>query len=139
MSKKIAFISILLCVLMLVSCSSGNKYGLAYTSDGTERIEYIYYTDEQVVYVVGGMMMAEINGDSKMLEMAFNDGDLTISDLIASAEADVEAKKIEVTEFPDGSREYHYDGFDLIKLNTYEGNRDIYFTPSSMGYYDVTN
>ena len=139
MSKKIAFISILLCVLMLVSCASGNKYGLVYTSDGTERIEYIYYTDEQVVYVVGGMMMAEINGDSKMLEMAFNDGDLTISDLIASAEADVEAKKIEVTEFPDGSREYHYDGFDLIKLNTYEGNRDIYFTPSSMGYYDVTN
>ncbi len=139
MSKKIAFISILLCILMLVSCASGNKYGLAYTSDGTERIEYIYYTDEQVVYVVGGMMMAEINGDSKMLEMAFNDGDLTISDLIASAEADVEAKKIEVTEFPDGSREYHYDGFDLIKLNTYEGNRDIYFTPSSMGYYDVTN
>lgn len=139
MSKKIAVISILLSVLMLVSCSGGNKYGLAYTSDGTDRIEYIYYTDEQVVYVVGGMMMAEINGSSKMLEMAFNDGDLTISDIIAAAEADVEAKKIEVTEFPDGSREYHYDGFDIIKLNTYEGNRDIYFTPSSMGYYDVTN
>ena len=139
MSKKAVLLSIFVCALLLVSCSGGNEYGLAYSSDGTEKVEYIFYTDDQVVYVIGGMMMSEINGESKMLEMALHDGDVTISDLVASAESDVDAKRIEVTEYPDGSREYHYDGFDMIKLNTYEGNRDIYFVPAGMGYYDVTN
>ncbi len=137
MSKRTAFVLILLCALMLVSCSSANEYGLAYTSDGSDTVEYIYYTDEQVVYVIGGMMMCEIDGESKMLEMALKDGDVTIDDIITSAETDLENKEIDHTDYTDGSREYHYDGFDLIKLNTHLGNHDIYFVPSSMSYYDV--
>lgn len=139
MSKTKVFTALLFCLTLLVSCSGSNKYGLAYTPDGSEKVEYIFYTDDQVVYVIGGMMMCEIDGSSKMLEMALKDGDITVSDMIESAEADVASKKIEATDYPDGSREYHYDGFDMIKLNTYEGSRDIYFVPTSMGYYDVTN
>ena len=137
MNKILSILLVL--VLVLTACSSANVYQLTYNSDGGSAVEYIYYTDTQVVYVVGGMMMCEIDGSSKMLEMAFKDGDITIDDVINSAESDVKNKKIEYTEYPDGSREYHYDGFDLIKLNTYEGSRDIYFVPSSMSYYDVTN
>ena len=137
MSKRTFFVAILLCVLTLVSCASANQYGLAYTSDGSDKIEYIFYTDEQVVYVIGGMMMCEINGGSKMLEMALNEGDITIDDIITSAEADLDNKDIEATEYPDGSKEYHYDGFNIVKLNTYLGSRDIYFVPSGMSYYDV--
>lgn len=139
MSKKKVFTALLFCLALLVSCSGSNKYALAYTPDGSEKVEYIFYTDDQVVYVVGGMMMCEIDGSSKMLEMALKDGDITVSDMIESAEADVESKSIEATDYPDGSREYHYDGFDMIKLNTYEGSRDIYFVPTGMSYYDVTN
>ena len=139
MSKKVIFTAVIHCVLLLGSCSSSNKYGLAYTSDGSERVEYIYYTDEMVVYVVGGMMMAEIEGEPKMLEMALKDGDITIQDLLDSAENDLKNKDIEATEYPDGSIEYHYDNFDMIKLNTLRGSNDIYFVPSSMGYNDVTN
>lgn len=130
---------LLVFVLVLTACSSSNEYNLTYNSDGGSAVEYIYFTDTQVVYVVGGMMMCEVDGSSKMLEMAFKDGDITIDDIIASADSDVKGKDIKCTEYPDGSKEYHYDGFDLIKLNTYEGNRDIYFVPSSMSYYDVTN
>jgi len=137
MSKRTAFVVILLCALMLVSCSSANEYSLSYTPDGSDTVEYIYYTDEQVVYVIGGMMMCEIDGESKMLEMALKDGDVTIDDIITSAETDLENKEIDHTDYTDGSREYHYDGFDLIKLNTHLGNHDIYFVPSSMSYYDV--
>ncbi len=139
MSRKTFLVATLLCVLMLVSCSSGNRYGLEYTSDGSDKVEYIFYTDDQVVYVVGGMMMTEVDGSSKMLEMALKDGDITIDDIITSAETDLNNKDIKCTEYPDGSREYHYDGFKLIKLNTNRGSRDIYFVPSSMSYYDVTN
>ena len=39
--------------------------------------------------------------------------------------------------YPDGSEEYHYEDFTLVSLNTHLGNRDIYFVPSGMGYYDV--
>ncbi|MBO5869349.1 MAG: hypothetical protein J6Q89_01240 [Clostridia bacterium] len=138
MNRKI-FITLLVCLLALTSCSSANEYKLAYNSDGGSAVEYIYYTDAQVVYVVGGLMMCEIDGSSKMLEMALKDGDITIDDIIASADSYVKGKDIECTEYPDGSKEYHYDGFDIIKLNTYEGNHDIYFVPSSMSYYDVTN
>lgn len=137
MSKKTIFVAILLCALTLVSCYSPNQFGLAYTSDGSDNVEYIYYTDEQVVYVIGGMMMCEINGESKMLEMALNDGDITIDDILTAAETDLENKEIDHTDYTDGSREYHYDGFDIIKLNTHLGNHDIYFVPPSMSYYDV--
>jgi len=56
---------------------------------------------------------------------------------VCEAETDLENKEIDHTDYTDGSREYHYDGFDLIKLNTHLGNHDIYFVPSSMSYYDV--
>ena len=139
MNRKIFIALLLVGVLALTSCSSSNEYNLTYNSDGGSAVEYIYYTDTQVVYVVGGLMMCEINGSSKMLEMALKDGDITIDDIIKEADSDVKGKNIECTEYPDGSKEYHYDGFDIIKLNTYEGNHDIYFVPSSMSYYDVTN
>lgn len=134
------FISALLLVCLLLSaCSSANEYKLAYNSDGSSNVEYIYYDDERVVYVVGGLMMAEVNGSPKMLEMALKEGDITISDILSSAEKDAENGDIKLVAYPDGSKEYRYEGFALVALNTHLGNRDVYFVPSDMGYYDVTN
>ena len=139
MIKK-SLLCLLACLaLLLASCGGGNEYGLVFNSDSSDKTEYIYYDNERVVYVIGGLMMIDVDGEAKMLEMAFKDGDVTIDDILASAEKDVEKKKITATDYPDGSREYHYEGFDIVKLNTHLGNRDVYFVPSNLGYYDVTN
>ena len=138
MRKAIIPFLLLLCVL-LSSCSSANEYNLTYTPDGSGNIEYIYYDDERVVYVVGGLMMAEVDGSAKMLEMALKEGDITVSDILASAEKDAENGDLSVDTYPDGSKDYRYEGFTLVSLNTHLGNRDIYFVPAGMGYYDVTN
>ena len=135
-NRTILCLSLILCVL-LVSCAGSNEYKLSYTSEGDGDIEYIYYDELRIVYVVGGIMMAEIDGEPKMLEMALNEGDITVSDILASAKKDAENKKLGFNTYPDGSEEYHYEGFTLVSLNTHLGNRDIYFVPSGMGYYDV--
>lgn len=126
-------------VITLVSCTSANDYGLAYNPDSSSKMEYIYYDDERVVYVVGGLMMVDIDGTAKMLEMALDAGEITIGEIIAAADSDADDGDIEVTDYPDGSREYHYGNFDMIVLNTHLGVRDVYFCPASMSYYDVTN
>lgn len=137
MLKKLIFLVLAVSMLFLVSCSSANEYGLSYSSDGSDKVEYIYYNDDRVVYVVGGIMTAEIDGSAKMLELALHDGNITIDDILGAAEEDVTDGDIEATDYPDGSREYHYGSFDIIKLNTHLGCRDVYFVPSGMSYYDV--
>ncbi len=142
MRKILSLLLCLLFVVSLASCSKMNEYGLAFTPDGSKTKSLIYsnedyYTDFRSVYVVGGMMMVKIDGEPKMLEMALIEGDLSIDDILTAAEEDLADKDIEATDFPDGSREYHYDGFDIVKMNTHLGNRDVYFVPSEMGYADI--
>ncbi|MBR5859413.1 MAG: hypothetical protein IKZ05_05765, partial [Clostridia bacterium] len=64
MRKSIAVIVLLFC-LLLCGCAGSNEYELTYTADGDSDIEYIYYDDIRVVYVVGGLMMAEVEGSPK--------------------------------------------------------------------------
>lgn len=137
MFKKLLFLAIALNMLFLVACSDANEYGLSYSSDGSDKVDYIYYNDDRVVYVVGGIMTVETDGSAKMLELALYDGNITIDDILDAAEEDASDGDIEVTDYPDGSREYHYGNFDIIKLNTHLGCRDVYFVPSGMSYYDV--
>ena len=142
MSKIISLLLCIAFVLTLTSCTRMNEHGLAYTPDGSKSKSLIYsnedyYTDFRSVYVIGGMMMCKIDGEPKMLEMALIEGDLSIDDILSAAEEDLADGDIECTEFPDGSREYHYDGFDIVKMNTHLGNRDVYFVPSEMGYADI--
>ena len=61
----------------------------------------------------------------------------TFEEIIERSEADFIDGKLETVAYPDGSREYCYDGFKMIVLNTHLRNVDVYFTPSSMSFYDV--
>lgn len=140
MYKRIlSFFLVSACVLVLCACTSPNKYGLSLAADGSNTIDYIYYEDEFAVYVVGGIMTVEINGESKLLELAITDGNITVSDILASAEEDHENEDITKNAYPDGSVEYSYENFKLVRLNTYDGRRDIYFLPTTMSYYDIAN
>ena len=95
MLKKLLFLVLAVSMLFLVSCSSANEYVLSYSSDGSDKVEYIYYNDDRVVYVVGGIMTAEIDGSAKMLELALHDGNITIDDILGAAEEDVTDGDIE--------------------------------------------
>ncbi len=140
MNKRIiAFLLVLVTALSFSACSGGNEYNLSYTPDGSDKLDYIFYTEDRVVYVVGGLMMVNINGEAKMLEMALDSGDITIEEIIASAKADYENGDLTCFVYPDGSCEYSYNGFKMIVLNTHLRNVDVYFTPSSMGYFDIIN
>lgn len=139
MLKKIT-----LCALVLVLCLSvsacgekANKYKLSYSSDGSGKIDYIYFEDDFAVYVIGGLMTAELDEKSVLLEQALTEGALTVSDILDSAEKDASNDKLEKVTYPDGSVQYNYEGFVLVRLNTYTGLRDIYFLPAGMGYYEI--
>lgn len=138
MFKKLFLTAVLCLCLVLASCSSVNEYGLSFAPDGSSTVDYIYFDEERVVYTVGGIMTAEINGNDKMLELALTDGEILVSEILASAQKDADNGDIETTEYHDGSIEYHYEGFDMIVLNS-DGKNDIYFVPSEMSYYDVMN
>lgn len=139
MLKRVFVFFVLICSLLLAACSQPNKYGLSFTSGSEASVEYIFYNDERVVYVVGGIMTIGEGEKSELLEIVLNRGEISVDDILEAAKEDADNGDIEYDSYPDGSVEYHYDGFDLIKLNTHLGNRDVYFVPSNMSYYDVTN
>lgn len=139
MLKKIFLSALAVIFLVFSACSSSNEYNLKLVPDGKDSKDYIYYDDDRVVYVVGGIMMTEDDkGESVMLETALYEGTVSIDDIIDSAKADADDGDVEMTQYPDGSAEYYYETFTLICLNT-EGIRDVYFVPTDVNYYSVIN
>jgi len=139
MFKKTIVILLVAFSLFLCSCSGANDYGLSFTADDSGR-SIIYFDEmERAIIVEGGIMTVEIDGETELLEVALTDGDILMADILAIAREDVEDGDIELTEYPDGSLEYHYDTFDLVVLNTYNGKRDICFIPKELSYYDMIN
>ena len=137
LKRLIAFVLLLSMTVPFVACSDDNAFELTFTSDGSDRLEYIFYTDERVVYVIGGLMMIRLDGEPQMLEMALASGKISIEEIVAQAEADCEDGDLDAVTYPDGSREYVFDGFKMIALNTHLGNIDVYFTPLDKSYYDI--
>jgi hypothetical protein len=139
LKRFFALFLVLACIVPLSACSNANEFELTFNFDENGKKEYIHYTDECIVYVVSGLMMCTVDGNPKMLEMALHDGDITVEAILDSAKKDAENGDMKFTEYPDGSVEYHYDGFNLVRLNAISGSKDIYFLPKSMGYNDVNN
>ena len=128
----------ILCVFAFVGCTTANDLKLSFTEDGSDSLDIIHiFGEEQYVYVSGGIMMIEIDKTPKALELALHDGDVSVADILSVAEEDVKDGDIRTEEYPDGSIEYYYEGFTLVRLNTVKGDRNIYFVPATKGYYDV--
>ncbi len=139
MFKKL---SVFLCVFLafaFCSCSGANDYGLSFTADDRGRSIIYFDENERAVIVEGGIMTVTVDGETILLEQALVDGDVLMSEILAVAREDAEEEDIEITEYPDGSVEYHYETFDLVVLNTYSGKRDICFIPKELSYYDMIN
>lgn len=127
-------IALLLCTaFILCGCAKGNEYGLSFVAGERDATNYIYFDDDSVVYVVGGIMMAEIDGESISLQSALTEGKVALAEILESAKADAEKEIISVKNYDDGSVEYTYDNFRLLILNNTD--RYIYFTPLELNYY----
>jgi hypothetical protein len=138
LKKVLAVLICAVCVFSLSACTKANDLNLSFTEDGTDSLDIIHiFGEEQFVYVSGGIMMIEIDKTPKTLELAFHDGDVSVDDILLTAEQDVEDGDIKTEEYPDGSVEYYYESFTLVRLNTVKGDRNIYFLPTTKGYYDV--
>ena len=136
MLKKTLALTVLLACLLLCACAEANEYKLSLVPDGQGQMDYIYFDEDRTIYTVGGIVMAELDGQSIALESALNEGKLSVSDLLASAKKDVDGNKMDYTTYPDGSVEYVYSDFRLVVLNTATDN-SIYFIPLYMNYYSV--
>lgn len=138
MNKRIfsVFALVICASLLLCGCAKGNKYALSYVSDNSNSQYYIHFNDDREVYVVGGRMTCEINGEAYDLESALTEGMIALGDILASASDDAERDVIESQTYNDGSVEYTYDGFRLVVLNAPTDN-DIYFLPADMNYYSL--
>ncbi len=139
MNKRLLALVLAVLSLCLCSCSKANEYGLSFAADDSGR-SMIYFDDMgRAVIVEGGIMTINLSGETVLLEKALTDGDVLVSDILESARQDAEDEDIEMTEYPDGSLEYHYETFDLVVLNTFNGKRDICFIPTNLSYYDMIN
>ena len=139
MFKRFTLMALALVCLAFSSCSKANDFNLKLVADGKDSKDYIYYDDQRVVYVVGGIMMTEDqDGQSLMLETALYEGSLSVDEILNSAKEDADDGDVKMSEYPDGSVEYYYDTFTLILLNA-NGVRDVYFVPSGVNYYSVIN
>lgn len=138
MTKRILILSVLTLCLLLSACSKPNDYGLSLAVDGNEKLEIIYTDAERMVFVFGGIMTAELDGETKMLNTALNDGLLTVDGILSTAKTDADDGDIKIDEYPDGSVEYHYNSFNLVYRNN-NGVRDVYFLPTNMSYYDIAH
>ncbi len=137
--KLLIFALTAILTFSLFGCSKANDHGLSFAKDNSGR--RIIHTDEmeRQIIVEGGIMTIEIDDETKLLETALTDGEITIAEILETAREDVKDGDIEVTEYPDGSLEYHYETFNLVVLNTYKGDREICFIPTDLNYYSMIN
>lgn len=86
------------------------------------------------VFVWNGDVKVLIDNKTYSLEEALDNDSITVEEIIAKAEKDIKKPLV----YRDGgSKEYHYDDYTIIKLNTLEGNNDVYIGNKKLSVNDV--
>lgn len=86
------------------------------------------------VYVWNGDVKITIENKTYTLEEALDNDSITVEEIIAKAEKDIKKPLV----YRDGgSKEYHYDDYTIIKLNTLDGNKDVYIGNKKLSVNDV--
>ena len=88
------------------------------------------------IYAYDGIVNIKIDGNNYSLKEALLKNKISIEEILKKASED----------FPNspsyddgGSVEYHYENYTIIKLNTLDGNRDVYFGPKNMTIHNIKN
>lgn len=92
------------------------------------------------IYAYDGSVNILINEEEVSLRNALLENKITMNEIIAKANQDLDDKKISGDMYKDGgSILYHYDGFTILKCHTLDGNRDVYIGTRDMTINVVRN
>lgn len=89
------------------------------------------------IYSRGGDVKIKIDNTQYDLRDALLNDKITMEEIIAKANQDLENKMLQAND--GGSIEYPYDTYTIIKLHRINGNRDVYIGNTEMHIDDVTD
>ena len=102
-----------------------------------ENVDYNVYTFEGHVAINLNSDNLELSENSISLRDALLQGKITMDEIIAKANKDLEENKITGDMFKDGGTMiYKYDNYTIIKCHTVGGNRDVYIGSQDMKISD---
>lgn len=102
--------------------------------DKSETTKYNY-----TIYGYDGSASIKIDGKDYSLRDALLQNKITMEEIIAKANKDLEDQKISGDMYKDGgSMIYKYDNYTIIKCHTLDGNRDVYIGTKEMTLNDVS-
>lgn len=85
------------------------------------------------IYAYLGDVDIIIDGEEMSLTDALLQNKITMDEILAKANQDVEVGNITGDEYNDGgSAIYRYENYTMIKVHNLSGNRDVYFGPTNM-------
>lgn len=102
-------------------------FEMNFIGDDDFEIEEIYDAEDFKIKTLGGDVSITLEGDMVMsLEDALKNGTLSPMDIINKCETDEINGKVKADTIKDGgSKEYYYDDFTVLKLNTLDGDKDL--------------
>ncbi len=90
------------------------------------------------IYAYLGEVNIVINGKEMSLREALLENKITMDEMIAKANEDVDSEKIKGDMYKDGgSMIYRYEEYTIIKVHNLDGNRDVYIGIPEMELKDV--
>lgn len=108
-----------------------------YTILGKDETDKYDYT----IYGYDGKVNIKINEEEYSLKEALIDNKITMEEIIAKADKDIEEKNINRNEYQEGgstrAKIYQYDNYTIIKFYKLDGNRDVYIGNRTMTIEDV--
>lgn len=103
--------------------------------DKTETKQYNYN-----IYAYEGSANIVINDEEISLKQALLENKITMDEIIAKANEDLENKKIKGDMYRDGgSMLYQYKNYTIIKCHTLDGNRNVYIGTPGISINDILN
>ncbi len=103
-----------------------------------DNIDYDVYAFEGHVAINLNSNNSELTENSISLREALLQGKITVNEIIAKANKDLEEKKITGDMFKDGGTMiYNYESYTIIKYHTIDGNRDVYIGTKDLKLSDL--
>lgn len=137
----------IICNYDLASSNYTNKFTLKFTQRKDMGIKRITNDEDYNVLTCGGDVAIIVNGTEYTLEDVLNQKIITKNDLYAQSIVDLRYHLCGLGYYTDGgSMEFYYseldeknEGYTILKINSLDGNKDIYIGPKGELLRYITN
>ena len=131
-----------ICEYAQINRSSNENFKIEFNQDIENKIKVLGAGEKSEydynIYSYKGTVDVVINGEKMSLRDALINNKITVDEILEKANKDVEDGIIFGDGYLDGgSRIYIYDDYSIIKLNTLDGNKDLYIGLPSMNINDI--